>query len=92
MDSRLEDVVLVRAHERKLREAVGVLEQVRHHVFDAARELRDSSQALHRQAAQAGRRSRDLVADAARLTAVAEQLIADARAIQGERTSCPIVG
>lgn len=84
MDPKFDEVALIAAYERKLLQAVGVLEQVHHHLSTSAEDTRDSSNALRGQALQAQRRSREVLGDAERLTALAERFIAEARAIRAE--------
>jgi hypothetical protein len=86
VDPTSEDLMLVRAHERKLLEAVGVLEQARYRMLAVAADAVDSSHAVVHQAAQARRHSKELLGDAAHMAAVAERLIGEARAIHGEYT------
>ncbi len=86
MDSSFDDVALIRAHECKLLQAVRVLEQVCHHLHTPAEDTRNSSDGLRGQALQAHRRSHELLVDAARLIAMAERLVAEARAIRTEYT------
>jgi septum formation topological specificity factor MinE len=85
MEQSLGDLSLVLAHERKVRQAVWVLELVRDQVLAAMADAVDSSDALQREASQTEHRSRQLIGEAIRLTATAERLVAEARAIHGER-------
>lgn len=81
MDPNFDNASLIGAYERKLLQAVDVLEHVRDHLRAPAEEAHD---ALRSQALQAQRRSRELIGDAARLIALAEQFVAEARAIRAE--------
>lgn len=84
MDSNRGDLALVLAHERKLVETLDFLKQARERVLAAAADVRDSSLALKRQAALAECRSHQLLVDGAGLTATAERLFVEAKAIHGE--------
>ena len=68
-------------------EAADVLTQVRQCVVDAVADAAASAKALRGEGAQARRRSGELLDEAIRLTEVAERLVVEARAIQGERTA-----
>lgn len=84
MDSNRGDLALVLAHERKLVETFDVLWQARQRLLAGAADVRDSSLALKRQAALAECRSQQLLIGAAGLTATAERLFVEAKAIHGE--------
>ncbi len=75
---------LVLSHRRKVREAADALAEVRLLLLTAVADEVDSSHAVQRESLQAGRHSDVLLRDALRLTATAERLMTEARAILGE--------
>jgi hypothetical protein len=78
---------LVLTHQRKVVAAADVLGEVRARLLAAAAEAmasQSTTSALCAQSSQARRRSDALLRDALRLTAAAERLITDARAILSE--------
>jgi hypothetical protein len=84
MGPNADDLLLVRAHQGKVLEAMRALTEVRQHVLAAAADARDSARALNGEARQVRRRSDALLSEARRLAATAERLIAEATAIHSE--------